>query len=164
MAKPKKKENKVVKSFKVKMGRPRLYSCAEMLDNHIDEYVQHCMDNERSITMVGFANFAGMDKTTLSDWGANKTHDFSPSVKRLKQFAEEYATEVVLHGKNAIGGMFVLKTNHGYIETSKTITEHKMFDPNEQASESVDNLLKSLKNDKQDQKTIDITLEVKEDE
>ncbi len=148
----------------VKRGAPRKYSHPDILELHINEYIEECEKVGKPLTMVGFACYAGIFQDTLTRWMANKTHDLCRPTKRLKQLCEDSLVNRAITQNNPTGAIFALKVNHGYMETNKTITEHKMFDPNEQASESVDNLLKSLKNDKQDQKTIDITPEVKEDE
>lgn len=158
MTKPKDKPNsdENIKPFRMPRGRPRKYPNAEMLENHIDDYIDVCEQNEMMVSMVGFANYAGMDKATLTRWGTNKTHDLSQPVKRLKQMCEEYLINRAALQNNPTGSIFLLKCNHNYIEVNKTINEVKAFNPKDQAAESVDNLIKKLSQDtKQD--VIDIT-------
>ncbi|MCP3941052.1 MAG: hypothetical protein GY710_06170 [Desulfobacteraceae bacterium] len=164
MAKPKKKPERTKNTSLpfVKMGAPRKYSHPDILEMHINEYVSKCKEVGKPLTMIGFACYADVDKDSLTNWMAHKSHDLFRPTKRLKTLCEEDLVNRAILQNNPTGAIFALKCNHGYMETNKTITEHKMFDPNEQASESVDNLLKSLKNDKQDQKVIDITPEDKE--
>jgi hypothetical protein len=97
-------------------GQPTKYS--EEVIPKIDEY----LEGEKTIpTREGFACFINVNDDTLVEW--EKVHpEFSAAVKRITQIQKVDLVKGGLTQKfNPTMSIFLLKANHGMIETEKRI-------------------------------------------
>lgn len=115
-------------------GRPTKYdpSFVEELDKYLtkDNKEKNCLP-----TIEGFAMHLGVDADTVNNWAkarvkdeqGNKTKkllhpEFSRAIKRLKDFQKDKLINDGLYGGrevNSTMAIFLLKVNHGMVETSR---------------------------------------------
>ena len=88
-------------------GRPRKYKTPEEFSARVDEYVQHCTDNDEPITWTGVALFLGFSSRQSIDEYLNYD-GFSYPVKRAKLIVEN-SYEKRLSGNACTGAIFALK-------------------------------------------------------
>lgn len=103
------------------MGRPTKYT--PDIIYQIDTYLQSCGREQTELpTHIGFARFIGVDTDTLVEWG-KKYKDFSVALKRLDEAQQVQLMNDGLYGGKEVNSsmaIFLLKANHGLIETSRT--------------------------------------------
>lgn len=92
-------------------GRPRKYKTVASFDAKVEEYIQHCRDEQEPITWTGLALYLGFASRASIDEYA-KYEGFSYSIKRAKLIVEN-SYEKRLHGNNPTGAIFALK-NYGW--------------------------------------------------
>ncbi|MEM3077607.1 MAG: hypothetical protein QXW38_08340 [Candidatus Nitrosotenuis sp.] len=99
---------------KAKGGRPTKYR-PEFVKSTID-YLQKCLDTNKTPYIEHLAWLLGVDDTTLLNW-ANKYPEFFASIKKLKTLQKYLLMDKGLREKvNPPMAMFLLKSVHGYIE------------------------------------------------
>lgn len=128
--------SKEVKSQKHPGGRPTKYDPSFV--QKVDEYLDSIRGNDGNFKegvlpgVEDFAVYLGVDDDTINTWSkarekdenGNKTKklkypEFSAAIKRLKSIQKRQLVNDGLYNKgaNSIFAMFLLKANHGMIET-----------------------------------------------
>ena len=104
-------------------GRPTKYK-GEKTVLETKDYVDEQVVTGKMPTIAGLAYELGLDKDTINEW--SKEHEsFSGAIKRLKAFQEDYLIKGGLSGvRNTAMSIFLLKANHGMVETEKRQVEH----------------------------------------
>ena len=83
----------------------------------IDMYFDFCQENDRKPSMLGIANWLGIDRTTLNSWkrGEYRTATHSPIVEKAVMVLEELWTDYMQNGLvNPVSGIFLGKVMFGY--------------------------------------------------
>lgn len=113
-------------------GRPTLYNPDFV--NYIDPYIDFVLNNqsvkakEKIPTVEGFAYYIGVDADTINNWADKRTKEgelvnpsFFGAVRKLKNFQKMKLINDGLYGGkevNSIMAIFLLKANHGMIDST----------------------------------------------
>ena len=103
-------------------GKPNIYKgqwTAEELSDSISEYFQFCRDRDFKPTKPSLSVWLGIDKSTLWEWEhkPEKYGEKSTIVKYAMAIMESYLQADI--NKYPTGNIFLLKTSHGHVESSK---------------------------------------------
>lgn len=110
-----------------KAGRPLKFKSPEELQAKIDAYYEWAKENKKHITITGLAWFLDTNRQTLlryeeEDSELLKSVDedvrqaFRDTVKRTKARIEMEYEESLYNKNSAVGAIFTLKNNYGYID------------------------------------------------
>jgi hypothetical protein len=111
-------------------GRPTIYK--DIYIDKIPEYIKTCTGREQTElpTVEGFADYIDVDTDTINNWCDAKDEkeelkhpEFFGAIKRLKDRQKnQLMNDGMYGGKEVNAGMaiFLLKANHGLIETGRT--------------------------------------------
>ena len=113
-----------------KIGRPSKLN-QELIDK-IYKYHDYCIETSEIPYLERLEIQLDISQETVSDW-INKDSSnnellsdlktmFSEAIKKVKKLQKLMLMEKLVKS-NSIGAMFLLKTVHGYVETSKQINE-----------------------------------------
>ena len=119
-------------------GRPTLYS--EEILVELRKYILRSKDAEYNLpTKEDFAGLIGVNTDTIQEW--QKVHEeFSVAIKELEQLQKHRLMSNGLISKfHPTMAIFLLKANHGLIETTKQVQEHHFMDMDD---EQLDKLIK----------------------
>lgn len=121
-----------------KGGRPLKFKSPEELQEKIDEYYQWAKDNKKHITITGLAWFLDTNRNTLLKYEECLDNDellksvddkvkveFVNTIKRAKARIEMEYEETLYNKNSAVGGIFVLKNNYGYVDKQEIVQENK---------------------------------------
>lgn len=88
-----------------------------------EEYINRCGNEQMELpTVEGLAITLNVDDDTLNDW-AKKHEEFARIFKKLKMFQKVQLINGGMYGGKEVNQamfIFLLKVNHGMIETSRT--------------------------------------------
>lgn len=133
-------------TYSPRVGRPPKYKNVKELEMLIDAYFRSCweqkidmfgnpiflkdkrgkktdtpvMIQKEPYTVTGLARSIGMTRQRLIDY--EEKDEFRDTIKRAKQYCEEYAERSLYVGKNPTGAIFNLKNN--WLWKDKIETEH----------------------------------------
>lgn len=99
------------------VGRPPLYGTAEEMQAVIDRYYASCDAREAPYTMSGLAAALGMSRQSLIRYG--ERDQFCDTVKQARREVESSIEERLLSGRAAVGAIFNLKNNFGWVDKSE---------------------------------------------
>lgn len=116
-------------------GRPTKYD--PKFVEEVNNYLDSIKNNHKSLpTIEGFAEYIGVDHDTVNLWARKKLKDeqgnitkklarpeFYGAIKRIKNLQKQKLIDDGLYGGkdvNSIMAIFLLKVNHGMIETNHT--------------------------------------------
>lgn len=119
---------------KLNMGKLKL---SEKLIKEAENYYKECIEENKMPYMNKLAIRLGVNNDTLNEWSKSETADrkrdsearlyraIAVIIKKIKDLIEQNLLEMVSGERkgNAIGAMFRLKAQHGYVETSKQVVE-----------------------------------------
>jgi hypothetical protein len=105
-----------------KLGRPTKFNLQVI--PKIDEYIATTGTQQMCIpTIEGFARYIGVNVDTVRHWQRSKINTaFSASIKKILDIQKEQLMNDGLYGGkevNSTMAIFLLKVNHGMIETNK---------------------------------------------
>lgn len=111
-------------------GRPTKYDPAFI--NQIDEYIATTGKEQMTLPKrEGFARYIGINIDTLVEWC--KIHpEFSVAIKKIDELQKENLMDDGLYGGkevNSTMAIFLLKVNHGMVETEKKILANDVDHP-----------------------------------
>ena len=108
------------------MARPTKYDPS--LIDQIPEYLKTVGREQTTLpTKYGFAKFIDVDTDTLVEW-VKEHEEFSVAIKELERTQQEQLMNDGLYGGkevNSTMAIFLLKANHGLIETDRHLVETK---------------------------------------
>jgi hypothetical protein len=108
--------------MKNKAGRPTDYDPKFDYDKLATDYLNNCGREQTKLPKISeFARIVGVNEDTIVEW-AKKWPKFSATYKRIFDAQkEELIDDGLFGGKEVNAGMaiFLLKVNHGMIETEK---------------------------------------------
>lgn len=110
-----------------KVGKPPSYTPQE-LEIKINEYFQWVNDENverkkrrfegekfKPFTLSGICVYLGISRETWSEYG--KKSEYVDTIKKTRAIVENYVEEGLMNGTiNAIGGIFNLKNNFGWVD------------------------------------------------
>lgn len=105
------------------------------VEQRIKDYFLHCVEKDRKPSVVGMANWLGIDRTTLNSWdrGEYRGATHSHIVKKAMTILEELYVDYMMNGKvNPGSGCFIGKNHFGY----KDVTENVLTMNNPMGSDS----------------------------
>lgn len=116
----------------MKIGRPSKLN-QELIDK-IHKYHNYCIEASEIPYIERLEIQLDIGHETVSDWinkDSKKNESlrdlkilFAEAIKKIKKLQKLMLMEKLIKS-NSIGAMFLLKTVHGFVETSKTINEHQ---------------------------------------
>ena len=114
----------------MKTGRPTDYSPATL--SKVEEYIGTCGREQTSLpTLEGLAIYLGVHTDTIQEW--KKVHDeFSVACKKIDEKQKQQLIDDGLYGGKEVNSsmaIFLLKANHGMIETEKKILSNDKESP-----------------------------------
>jgi hypothetical protein len=89
----------------------------EQVSNRIGMYFDFCEQNDRKPSMLGIANWLGIDRTTLASWkrGEYRGTTHSHLIEKAVMVLEELWTDYMQNGLvNPVSGIFLGKVMFGY--------------------------------------------------
>ena len=102
-------------------GRPTKYNPAMI--QIAEDYIESCNRQATELpTIEGLALVLGIDTDTIVEW-AKSNKEFSVSIKGLKEKQKNQLINDGLYGGKEVNqamAIFLLKANHGLVETSHT--------------------------------------------
>lgn len=121
---------------KNKGGRPLKFKTPEELQEKIDAYYEWAKENKKHITITGLAWFLDTNRQTLiryedEDSELLKSVDddvkvkFRDTIKRAKARIEMEYEETLYNKNSAVGGIFVLKNNYGYVDKQEVVQKNE---------------------------------------
>ena len=94
------------------------YHTEEELVKGIEDYFEDCKKREKPYTMSGLANWLGITRQTLINYG-KKDLFFTP-IKKAKERVQQQIEENILDGTfNTTAGIFNLKANYKWDDGNK---------------------------------------------
>jgi len=103
-----------------KMGRPTKYDSSFV--DEIDSYLETTGREQTELpTIEGFAKYLDVTSETLRQW-EKEYPDFSLTIKKLEERQKNQLMNDGLYGGkevNSVMAIFLLKVNHGMVETSR---------------------------------------------
>lgn len=100
-------------------GRPTLYLEEYATEEHVQEFVKHCEEKEKVVTICGYAVYVNIVEETLLLW--KKAHpEFISTVERIKQISKSQLFQGGLD--KTLSSRIVklgLSANHGMNEKSE---------------------------------------------
>lgn len=119
-----------------KGGRPLKFKTPEELQEKIDKYYEWAKENKKHITITGLAWFLDTNRQTLlryeeEDSELLKSVDddvkvkFRDTIKRAKARIEMEYEETLYNKNSAVGGIFVLKNNYGYVDKQEVVQKNE---------------------------------------
>ena len=111
-----------------KRGRPLKFESPEDLQAKVNDYFAECDKNKKNKTLSGLAVYLGTTTETLRRYERiDENGEFSWIVKKAKTVIEYDLVRRMLEDRgNVIKYMFLLKCNHGYVETEKRPVEQEI--------------------------------------
>lgn len=89
----------------------------KQVEERINWYFNHCLDNDMKPTVTGLRNSLGLSKNTLATWRNEEYRSATHSgmIKKAFDFLEELWEDYMQNGKiNPVSGIFLAKNNFGY--------------------------------------------------
>lgn len=102
------------------MPSGRLTKYNDEILSKLDEYIEMNLEDKKSFpTLQEFARYVGVNSDTIQEW-KNVHETFSVSIKKLLDLQQErLMLNGLLQNFNPTMSIFLLKANHGMIETSR---------------------------------------------
>lgn len=108
------KELKVIK----KIGRPTKYN-NELLEK-TKQYYRDCIINNKMPYIEELSIVLDVDDDQIVNYG-KRYPIFHAVIKKIKSLQKLNLQKIAVHGQKPVGSIFLLKVNHGFIETEKTM-------------------------------------------
>ena len=89
----------------------------KQVQDRLLEYFTFCMDHDRKPSLIGMANWLGVDKKTVDLWkrGDMRAETHTPIIQRAVALLEELSVDYFQNGKvNPAAGIFLLKNMFQY--------------------------------------------------
>lgn len=98
----------------------------QQVENRIREYFTYCADNDRKPSMIGMANWLGVDRGTVREWqvGTYRESTHRPVIKKAVQILEEMWVDYMQNGRvNPATGIFLGKNFFGYKDVQDVVVQ-----------------------------------------
>lgn len=103
-------------------------SNAKQVEERINWYFEHCVQNDMKPTVSGMSMALGIDRSTLYDWSRGITRGVTHTdiVKRAMNVLAALWEDYMLNGKiNPVSGIFLGKNHFGYTDQKEIVVEPK---------------------------------------
>ena len=111
-------------------------SDAVQVEERLNWYFNHCMEDDIKPTIGGLCNSLGIARQTLNDWKNAKTRagTHSDIIKKAYEMMDELWEHYMMNGKiNPVTGIYLGKVLYGHIEE-----QHVVITPNNPLGDSSD--------------------------
>lgn len=120
-----------------KGGRPLKFTNPDELEAKIEEYYKWAKENKKHITITGLAWFLDTNRRTLLNYENPDSELYKHieddkvksrlihSIKRAKARIEMEYEETLYNKNSAVGGIFVLKNNYGYVDKQEVVQKNE---------------------------------------
>lgn len=101
----------------------------KQVEQRINDYFQHCMEDDMKPTVMGICNSLGITRATFHEWcsGGRRADTHVDIIRKAKNFLEEMMESYMLNGKiNPVTGIFLLKNNFGYQDKQEVVLKPSM--------------------------------------
>lgn len=106
------------------------YKDVKSITDILDIYIRLCSRYDKYISVMGFANFSGIDYTVIEEWreGGGASRPLNDIYKRLRENSEESLVNNLATGrKNPVGQMGILNNRFGWATSNaRQETVHKI--------------------------------------
>lgn len=112
----------------------------KQVQQRVEEYFMHCIENDRKPNIVGMANWLGVDRTTLASWkrGEYRSDTHSHLIQKYCQLLEEQWYDYMMNGKvNPASGIFLGKNVFAYSDTQNIVVTPNNPMGEEQSAEDI---------------------------
>lgn len=89
----------------------------KQVEERLNWYFNHCIEDDMKPTVLGMANCLGIDKTTLWSWrtGECRAQTHSPLIKKAYKILEELWESYMINNRvNPASGIFLGRNHWGY--------------------------------------------------
>lgn len=89
----------------------------KQVEERLNWYFNHCIEDDMKPTVLGMANCLGIDKTTLWSWrtGECRAQTHSPLIKKAYKILEELWESYMMNNRvNPASGIFLGRNHWGY--------------------------------------------------
>lgn len=96
----------------------------EQVKKRLMEYFTFCMDHDRKPSLIGMANWLGVEKPTVDKWkrGEVRESTHTPIIRRAVALLEELSVDYFQNGKvNPAAGIFLLKNMFQYKDVQDVV-------------------------------------------
>ena len=122
----------------------------EQVKKRLQEYFNHCAENDRKPTVISMANWLGISRDTLSAWkrGEFRSETHAEIIKKAYAIIEEQWADYMLNGKvNPAAGIFLGKNWFQYADAQQiVVTPQNPYDQDKPDSVR-DKYLESMQNE-----------------
>lgn len=105
-------KNRKIKTKKRHRGRPTKYKYS--FTKEVEKYYQECLLRNTMPFLEDLALLFKVDEDTITNW-KKKYKDFFGAIARINILQKKYLKKITIGNYN--GAIFLLKANHGMVET-----------------------------------------------
>lgn len=108
----------------------------KQVEDRLDWYFEHCIENEMKPTVKGFCNSLGISRVTLMEWrqGNHRKDTHQQIILKAYNVLEELWEDYMQNGKiNPVSGIFLGKNNFQYADKQEYV-----LTPNQNAVQELD--------------------------
>lgn len=98
------------------------------VEQRINDYFRHCIDNDRKPSVVGMCNWLGISREALNNWrsGEYRGTTHRDVINKAYGLLEELWTDYMVNGKvNPASGIFLGKNLFGYRDVQDVVIQPK---------------------------------------
>lgn len=118
-------------------GRPAKYNSPEEMQALIDKYFEECEEKGEVPTVTGLCYALDLDRKCLLSYERMLENDrfkrfddtvkvgFVHAIKKAKKYIEMNYEKALFNKNSAVGAIFTLKNNYGYVDKTETVVENK---------------------------------------
>ena len=118
-------------------GRPAKYNNPEEMQVLIDKYFEECQQTGGVPTVTGLCYVLDLERKSLLDYEKMLETDrfkrfdnavkvgFVNTIKKAKKYIEMNYEQALFSKNSAVGAIFTLKNNYGYVDKTEQVVENK---------------------------------------
>ena len=119
------------------IGRPAKYNNPEEMQVLIDKYFEECQRTGEVPTVTGLCYVLDLERKSLLDYEKMLETDrfkrfdntvkvgFVNTIKKAKKYIEMNYEQALFSKNSAVGAIFTLKNNYGYVDKTEQVVENK---------------------------------------
>lgn len=110
------------------------------VETRINEYLDFCEKYDKKPTVVGLANWIGVDRQTISYWrrGRSRKQTVSKVIQRYYSMLEEFMVDQLLGSKFPAGYIFTMKNLFDYQDSTNVVIGPNTQNPEEVSREDLE--------------------------
>ena len=125
-------------------------SDAKQVEDRIQWYFNHCMEDDLKPTVGGLCNSLGIHRDTLNQWknGEYRNSTHTDIIKKAYNILDELWEHYMMNGKiNPVTGIYLGKVMFGHIEEQHIVLQPKTLDSDYQDASTIEAKYKQLPSD-----------------